>query len=73
VFPIFGGTLLVAPLFSVPLTLLGAPGAAGAGRLAIPLPLGAPLVPTFVFQSMVLDPAASMGLSMTNGLEVAIG
>ncbi len=72
-FSILGGTLLVAPLFSVPIALGGAPGAAGDGRLEIPLSVGTPSVPSFVFQSMLLDPVGPSGLSMTNGLEVVFG
>lgn len=71
-FPILGGTLLVNPLFTVPLSVGGTPGTPGAGAVSFPLALGNPGAISFMFQTILLDAAAPQGLSMTNGLQLDI-
>lgn len=74
VFPFFGGTILALPTGSVPHTLGGSAGVAGAGAKSFPFvipidTLGARLY----FQGIYLDAGAVQGLSMTDGLEMVIG
>ena len=74
--PLFGGTLLVLPVVSVPVALVGTAGASGVGSGA--LPLGIPNNPglvggTLSFQAVFLDSGAAFNLSMTNGVELWIG
>jgi YVTN family beta-propeller protein len=73
--PIFGGTLLVDPVFTVTHTLGGSIGVPGAGGISVPivLPPGSGLIGTrIVFQGVYFDPGAVQGLSMTAGLEMLI-
>lgn len=74
--PALGGTLLVgSPWMLLPVVLGGASGASQVGSHS--LPLGIPNNPTLsgasVFvQTLVVDPGAPAGVSMTNGLQVTI-
>lgn len=75
--PIVGGTVLVGvPLVSVPVVLDGQPGVPGDGNLSLPVtvPDFEPFVgvPLF-FQLLPLDPGASWGVSMSNGVELWMG
>ncbi len=71
-----GFTWNVLPFFiSPPLPLSGAPGAPGAGGLAITLPI--PAMPQLLgfsayFQWVVTDPGAASGYAASEGLEVII-
>jgi hypothetical protein len=75
--PLLGGTILVGPpLIAPPLVLSGLPAVPGAGALSLPLML--PDDEAFVggalyFQVLVLDPGATGGVSMSNGVELWIG
>ncbi len=75
--PLYGGTLLVQPPFIVyPITLGGTAGVAGEGNLSLssPIPDDPQLIGiTIDLQSILLDPGAVRGLSMTRGLEACIG
>ncbi len=70
--PVLGGTLLVTPLFSAPITLGGAAGLGGAGTLSIPLSIAASTPVDWNFQALLLDAGAAQGVSMSNGLDLTI-
>ncbi len=68
--PLFGGTLLVLPFTSIPVTL----GATGANSLPLTIPNDAALMgENYNFQGLLLDPGASDGISMSNAVELWIG
>lgn len=75
--PLLGAALLTFPIaLQVDLVLLGAPGAAGAGSLTLPVVLDAnpSLAGISVFlQGLFADAAASHGVAFTQGLELTIG
>lgn len=76
--PFYGGTFHLggAVLLAFNLALGGAPGAAGMGSLSLPavLPAIPGLIGTSVFlQAAFGDAAAPKGVSLTQGLELAIG
>ncbi len=75
--PLLGGRLLVGPPYVfVPQSFSGAAGAVGAGKsaLTIRIPNDVSLVGARGFlQSGVVDPSASQGLALTNGIELLIG
>ncbi|MBK6942141.1 MAG: hypothetical protein IPH13_18330 [Planctomycetes bacterium] len=74
--PLAGGTLLTFPIvLSVPLTMGGTAGAAGAGSVAFPVLLSDPALVGFTFrlQGAFADPAAIQGASLTNGLQITMG
>jgi hypothetical protein len=73
--PVFGGTLLVAPSFTVGHALGGRQGQAGAGTHAIPivLPPDTSLLNTdFFFQSVYVDAGAPQGLAFTGGIKLNV-
>lgn len=58
----------------VPLSLGGAAGVAGAGALDLPFPVAPTFAGVKVFdQLLVVDPAATGGITFTNGLELHFG
>ena len=68
-FPIFGGTILVAPSFTVGHGLNGS----GVYALGIPIPDDTYLLNTdFFFQSVYLDAGALQGISFTQGLKLRV-
>jgi hypothetical protein len=75
--PFAGGELLVSPPWiSLPITLGGAAGVAGAGSvtLADTMPADPALVGFLIdFQAIVFDPAGVKGFALSNGLEMEIG
>ena len=75
-FPIFGGTLSVLPLVSLPFALGGAAGSPGAGSFALPIPIGDdPVLLGFAvyLQPVLFDPGAAAGLALANAIEMWIG
>lgn len=74
--PLAGGTLLTFPIvLSLPLTMGGTAGEAGAGSIAFPVLLSDPALVGFTFrlQGAFADPAAIQGASLTNGLQITMG
>jgi hypothetical protein len=74
--PLFGGALQVLPTQLVSVSLSGTFGAPGVGSASLPfvIPLDATLLGGLVrFQAGVLDPQASGGVALSNGLELWIG
>jgi WD40 repeat protein len=71
--PIFGCTLLAAPLLTPPvvLPLTGAGPGAGAAALSVPLSSAVPAA-TLALQAGILDPGAPSGWAATNGVLVTI-
>jgi hypothetical protein len=76
-FPFFGGHFYVsfgAPWTYLPISLGGSPGVPAAGSLELPgLDLSAFDGLTLTLQATLLDPAASHGVALTNGLAMNIG
>jgi Tol biopolymer transport system component len=76
-FPVFGGHFYVsfgAPWTYLPIALGGSTGVAAAGSHELPgLDLSAFDGLTLTLQVTLLDPAASHGVALTNGLEMNIG
>ena len=73
--PEIAGTLLVDPVVLVPFTLSGTAGRPGAGRFRLPIsvpPLVRHLGANLNAQAGILDPGATFGISMTNGVEAWI-
>ncbi len=74
--PKWGGTVLVAPLLSLPLVLDGPAGVAGAGdaNLAGGVPDDAALVGVAVFlQVLVADAGAPADVALSGGLQLEVG
>lgn len=74
--PFLGGTLLVVPELVIALSLGGAAGIGGAGSQSVPLVI--PNVPVLAglplfLQAMILDPGATFGASLSNGVAIFIG
>jgi len=74
--PVLGGIINLVPFSSFPWAVGGALGVPGAGAISIPLSL--PNDETFVglpifWQTVLLDPGAVGGVSMSNGLELRMG
>ncbi len=72
---LFGGTFYVLPFQTVPITVGGSPGSAGAGSAALPATFNTPsLVGTSLYlQAGFSDVAAIESVSLTNALELGIG
>ena len=73
---ILGGTLLVVPGVSLPMSLGGAGGTPGAGSGSLPLVI--PNVSALIganlnFQGVFLDAGATFSISMSNAVEMWIG
>jgi hypothetical protein len=74
--PLFGGSLLVnVNGISFAIHAGGTAGVAGAGTFALPLLLTDPTLPgaSVYLQAGFFDPGAAQSVSLTNGLQVAIG
>jgi WD40 repeat protein len=73
--PIFGCTLLVAPLLippvAMPLSDVGAGPGSGIAELSVPLSSGMPSV-TLALQAGIFDPGAPSGWAATNGVLMTI-
>ena len=71
--PLFGGTLLVNPLWIFPIQLGGPAGVPGTGGLTIPWVMPASLVGLSLYhQAGFVDAGAAFGVSGTNGLRVDV-
>ena len=74
--PAFGGTLLLAPIdATLAFPCSGTLGVPGIGEFSLPIPLTSPALSgqSLYLQAGLLDPAASQGLAISNGLRVEIG
>ena len=71
--PLFGGSLLVDPLWIFPIQLGGPAGVPGTGGLTIPWVMPASLVGLSLYhQAGFVDAGAAFGVSGTNGLRVDV-
>jgi FG-GAP-like repeat len=71
--PLFGGALLVDPLWIFPIQLGGPAGVPGTGGLTIPWVMPASLVGLSLYhQAGFVDAGAAFGVSGTNGLRVDV-
>lgn len=73
--PLFGGTLHVLPIVTLPLACNGQTGAAGGGSAGLPLLFTdtALIGATVYFQAALVDIGAVQSIALTNGLQVVIG
>ena len=74
--PVFGGTLLVAPIDATAIfSCSGTPGVSAAGAFALPLPVTNPALigQALYLQACLLDAFAVQGLAITNGLRLVFG
>jgi hypothetical protein len=73
--PFAGGTIYIVPLLTFTATLSGPGGVAGAGTVSFPHPI--PAEPALVggvvsAQAAVLDPAATAGIALTQGIRITV-
>jgi hypothetical protein len=74
--PFLGGTLLVAPITSIPFMLDGTAGVAGTGSTSLPitLPNDESIVGVELnFQAFIGDAGGTNGFALSNGVELVIG